>query len=307
MRILSCLFLALVLLSGCKKEQKLPSGYKYVVHTHSTGKALKAGDFAYYRFQLRNGDSVVASNFQLIQVPDSATMKQQPQNPIFEALLRMKNKDSITIFVPLDTLKEEQKPEGFKGAKIMYYDMVIKDVLSTADMQKIFTDFQKTMQDKTKKRTPEQMKSELARAKAFVDKTAKEYLAGSLKGIKTTASGLKYLVHEPGTGPVFKNNDFIFVDYYGALTDGTMFDNSFEREADFSFPVGKQPLIPGWMEGLQMVKKGMKVSFFIPSGLGYGPQGSPPKIPGNAELIFYIEGNDTFTPNPYVLAGQPGM
>ena len=307
MRILSCLFLALVLLSGCKKEQKLPSGYKYVQHTKSTGSALKAGDFAYYRFQLRNGDSVVTSNFQLIQIPDSAQMKQMPQNPIFEALLRMKEKDSITIFVPLDTLKEEQKPEGFKGAKLMYYDMVIKDVLTTAEMQKVFTDFQKNAESKGKKRTPEQMKSELARAKAFTENIAKEYKAGTLKGIKTTKSGLKYLIHEPGSGPTFKNDDIIYLDYYGALTDGTMFDNSFERDADFSFPMGRQPLIPGWVEGLALVKKGMKVSFFIPSNLGYGEQGSPPKIPGNAELIFYMEGNNSFTPSPYVLAGQPGM
>lgn len=307
MRILSCLILAVVMLAGCKKEQKLPSGYKYVVHTKSSGKGLKAGDFAYYRFQLRNGDSVVASNFQLIQVPDSATLKQQPQNPIFEALLRMKEKDSLTIFVPLDTLKEEQKPEGFKGAKLMYYDMVVKDVLTTNEMQKIFTDFQKNAEAKTTKRSPEQMKSELARAKAFTEKIAKEYLAGTLKGIKTTASGLKYLVHDPGTGSVFKNDDIVYLDYYGALTDGTMFDNSFERETDFSFPLGRQPLIPGWMEGLLLVKKGMKITFFIPAELGYGPQGSPPKIPANAELVFYIEGHDSFTPSPYVLAGQPGM
>lgn len=307
MRILSCLFLALVLLSGCKKEQKLPSGYKYVQHTKSSGKTPKAGDFAYYRFQLRNGDSVVASNFQLLQIPDSAQMKQMPSNPIFEALLRMKEKDSITIFVPLDTLKEEQKPEGFKGAKIMYYDMVIKDVLTTAEMQKVFTDFQKNAESKGKKRTPEQMKSELARAKAVLDKAAKEYKAGTLQGIKSTQSGLKYLVLEPGSGPVFKNDDIVFLDYYGALTDGTMFDNSFEREADFSFPLGRQPLIEGWVEGLKMVKKGMKLLLFIPGNLGYGPQGSPPKIPADAELIFYIEGNNSFTPSPYVLAGQPGM
>jgi FKBP-type peptidyl-prolyl cis-trans isomerase FkpA len=301
MRILSLIILAGVLLSGCKQEKTLPSGYKYVKHTKASGAGVKLGDFAFCRIQLRNNDSVVISQEQIIPIPDSATFKQPlPQKHLYEAILLMKEKDSVTVFVPLDTVPEEQKMDGFKGAKLMYFDITLKQVITAKQVK----DFQATLEQKTKKRDDTQTKSEFARAKAIVDKVAKDYKAGTLKDIKTTPSGLKYLVYEPGSGPNFKRDNFVFVDYYGALTNGTVFDNSFDRPTDYSLILGRDPVIAGWVEGLALMKKGMKAVFFIPSELGYGQAGNPPAIPGNSELIFYMEANDTFAPPAFLFLGQ---
>lgn len=304
MRILSLIFLALVVLTGCKQEKTLPSGYKYVMHTKSSGEGIKLGDFAYCRIQIRNNDSVVFSQTEIIPIPDSASFAQPiPQKHLYEAILQMKEKDSVTVFIPLDTVPEAQKMDGFKNAKIMYFDITLKQVISSKEVK----DFQAELEKLAKNRDEAQTKTEFARAKAFLEKVAKEYKAGTLKDLKTTASGLKYVIHEPGTGAAFKNDQFVFLDYCGGLTDATIFDNSFDKPKDFSFILGRQSLIEGWNEGLLLLKKGMKMTLFVPSKLGYGPTGNPPSIPGDAELIFYLEGNNTYDPPAFVFLGGEGQ
>ena len=79
------------------------------------------------------------------------------------------------------------------------------------------------------------------------------------------------------------------VSYYGALTSGESFDDSFGKNRPFGFSVGNGTVIQGWDEGLTLMNEGAKYIFFIPPSLGYGEQGSPPLIEGNAELIFYVD------------------
>jgi len=106
-------------------------------------------------------------------------------------------------------------------------------------------------------------------------------------GIKTTDSGLQYKVLLEGTGKSPKATDRVTVNYEGTLIDGTKFDSSYDRGEPIDF--GLNQVIPGWTEGLQLMKEGGKYKFFIPSDLAYGPQGSPGAIPPNAALIFTVE------------------
>ncbi|MFM9951914.1 MAG: FKBP-type peptidyl-prolyl cis-trans isomerase, partial [Saprospiraceae bacterium] len=71
--------------------------------------------------------------------------------------------------------------------------------------------------------------------------------------------------------------------------DGKMFDSSFGRGEPIEFPLGVGQVIPGWDEGLSLLKQGGKATLFIPYQLAYGDAGSPPVIPPKAELIFYVE------------------
>jgi FKBP-type peptidyl-prolyl cis-trans isomerase FkpA len=116
-----------------------------------------------------------------------------------------------------------------------------------------------------------------------------EFLAENAKkpGIITTASGLQYEVLEEGTGGQPKDSDFVRVHYRGALLDGTIFDNSYERGEPAGFPL--QAVIPGWSEGLLLMKEGGKTRLYIPSRLAYGDQGAAGAIPPNAALIFEVE------------------
>ena len=78
------------------------------------------------------------------------------------------------------------------------------------------------------------------------------------------------------------------VHYTGALVDGTVFDSSVERGEPAVFGVGQ--VIPGWVEGLQLMPTGSKWKLFIPSDLAYGPSGGPVvSIPGNSVLVFDVE------------------
>ncbi|CAN8253798.1 unnamed protein product [Cochlearia groenlandica] len=83
--------------------------------------------------------------------------------------------------------------------------------------------------------------------------------------------------------------DMIKVHYRGKLTDGTVFDSSFERGDPFEFELGSGQVIKGWDQGLLGACVGEKRKLKIPSKLGYGEQGSPPTIPGGATLIFDTE------------------
>jgi FKBP-type peptidyl-prolyl cis-trans isomerase len=107
-------------------------------------------------------------------------------------------------------------------------------------------------------------------------------------GTKTTASGLQYEVLKHGTGTVSpKPTDTVKVHYHGTLLDGTVFDSSVQRGEPISFPLNA--VIPGWTEGLQLMKVGDKFKFTIPPNLAYGPNSPSPKIPPNSTLVFEVE------------------
>lgn len=105
---------------------------------------------------------------------------------------------------------------------------------------------------------------------------------------KTTASGLKYAVISQGEGPAVEAGKVVTVHYSGYLQDGTLFDSSVERDEPIQFVVGQGQVIPGWDEGMQLLKKGDKARFIIPPQLGYGEM-QLEKIPANSTLIFDTE------------------
>ncbi|XP_074584952.1 peptidyl-prolyl cis-trans isomerase FKBP15-1-like [Curcuma longa] len=83
--------------------------------------------------------------------------------------------------------------------------------------------------------------------------------------------------------------DRIKVHYRGSLTNGEVFDSSFERGDPIEFELGSGQVIKGWDQGILGMCVGEKRKLKIPSKLGYGAQGSPPKIPGGATLVFDTE------------------
>jgi FKBP-type peptidyl-prolyl cis-trans isomerase len=119
--------------------------------------------------------------------------------------------------------------------------------------------------------------------------TGDTFLAGNKgkDGIQITESGLQYRVLEEGAGESPQSTDQVTVHYTGKLIDGTVFDSSVERGEPAQFGVNQ--VIPGWVEGLQLMKIGAKYEFFIPQELAYGEQGSQGAIPPFAALIFEVE------------------
>lgn len=121
-----------------------------------------------------------------------------------------------------------------------------------------------------------------AEGEAFLSENAKK------DGIEVTESGLQYNHETLGEGESPTAEDTVTVHYRGTLIDGTEFDSSYKRGEPISFPLNG--VIPGWTEGLQLMKIGGKTKFFIPQELAYGARPNPNgPIPPFAALIFEVE------------------
>ncbi len=156
-----------------------------------------------------------------------------------------------------------------------------KEVLNEEQFREAMMAFQQEIREKAMAKR--KVDSEKAR------KAGEDFLAAnkSKEGVITTASGLQYKIETKGTGKVPTVGDTVVCHYRGTLIDGTEFDSSYKRGQPAEFPV--TGVIKGWTEALQLMPVGSKWKLFIPSGLAYGDNGSPPKIAGGATLLFDIE------------------
>ena len=142
------------------------------------------------------------------------------------------------------------------------------------EAQKLINDYLQELQDKAEK-------AARAEGEQFLSENGKK------ENVKTTASGLQYVVEKEGTGAQPTAEDEVTVHYTGKLLNGQVFDSSVNRGEPATFPLNR--VIPGWTEGVQLMKEGAKYTFFIPSDLAYGPQGVPGASPPHSTLIFDVE------------------
>ncbi len=153
--------------------------------------------------------------------------------------------------------------------------------LDDAAREEIKNTVSKQMQEEQiKKREEQATKNKEDGAKFLAENGKKE-------GVKTTASGLQYEVITEGSGTPPKATDKVTVHYKGTLLNGEEFDSSYSRGQPVTFPLAN--VIPGWTEGVQLMKPGAKYKFYIPSDLAYGERGAGAKIGPNETLVFEVE------------------
>lgn len=177
---------------------------------------------------------------------------------------------------------------------------IIKDDLDLEILRQAMED---TFQGRDSKLTDEQMKEiqaafttklqarQAAEAAELAAKSKAEgeaFLAEnkSKPGVQVTESGLQYRVERAGNGATPTASDVVRVHYKGTLLNGETFDSSYDRGEPAEFGLGQ--VIPGWSEGVQLMKVGSKYTFWIPAELAYGEAGGGP-IPANAMLTFEVE------------------
>jgi len=113
--------------------------------------------------------------------------------------------------------------------------------------------------------------------------------AGSESGAPDSTGKLVKTDLKVGSGAEAKTGQSVTVHYRGTLMNGTQFDASYDRGEPFVFTLGQGGVIKGWDQGVPGMKVGGRRKLVIPSELGYGAAGSPPKIPANATLVFEVE------------------
>jgi len=111
-------------------------------------------------------------------------------------------------------------------------------------------------------------------------------------GVITLPSGLQYKVLRAGEGDSHPTVSSPCECHYEGRTasnypSGAKFDSSYDRGAPATFAPNQ--VIKGWTEAMQLMVEGDKWEMFIPSDLGYGDRGRPPKIGGGDVLVFTME------------------
>ena len=102
-----------------------------------------------------------------------------------------------------------------------------------------------------------------------------------------TESGLQYEVLTASEGPTPVLTDEITAHYEGRLIDGTVFDSSIDKGTPMIIELRR--LVPGFIEGMEMMSVGSKYRLYIPGELGYGADGAGAMIGPNTTLIFDVE------------------
>lgn len=176
---------------------------------------------------------------------------------------------------------QQLKSMGIEDFSVEDFTRSICDVLSDAEPAISHREAQALLNEYFDKQARKQAEGTIASGAAFLKENAQK------PGVVTTKSGLQYQVLTEGTGRCPKATDKVRCHYEGWLIDGTVFDSSYKRGEPADFPL--DGVIPGWTEGVQLMKEGAKYRFFIPYLLGYGERGAGSSIPPYSTLVFDVE------------------
>ena len=269
-----------------------PGGASYQVFTQNKGDKIKLNDVVTFQFiQKTDKDSVLMSSYTTgnkaqIQVVAPESVKDVVEINLMQILPLLTVKDSVLIKVPTDSLfkgHEEQRPPFFPKGSNLNFVLKIDRIQSMAD-------------------AVAERNAAAEKVKADEAAGADKYIAAHKLIVKTTASGLKYVITQPSLKIKPLKGDTLLVNYAGRTLDDKLFDSSIESVAKagglnqpgrnyepIQVVVGTGGVIPGWDEGLLLLNEGSKATFIIPSGLAYGAQGAGEDIKPNSTLVFDVE------------------
>jgi FKBP-type peptidyl-prolyl cis-trans isomerase len=271
--------LTLIMSIACTKkiEKETPNGMKFTVVKTGDGVLPKKEQVVVFDFLLKDSKDSVWSDTHKEGMPsailtaDSSAVEKE--NGMVQMFRMLSKGDSVNLTMPVSKFFKDivggAVPMGVDTTMNISYSIQVKDIMKMED----FTAFQTAMMEKKKS-------SQISKDAKLIE----SYLAEQNITAEQDTSGLRYVIHANNGGSKPTSQDCVEVKYKGKfLKDGKVFD-----QADkVSFPLNG--VIPGWQLAIPMLGIGDSATFYIPSGLAYGPQGYPGAIPPDAILIFDVE------------------
>lgn len=260
------------MLTSCNKMETTESGIEYKIITHADDARLVAeGDILLLNLKIstEHEDSVIMESY-----TDNSPRYIPAQEPVLKDVFALLSKgDSAEFLVNADTLFQKsfgvEKPKNMKEGERVRFRVTLVDIFSQAEMQ------QKQMQ---------QMGEFMQK-----DSVAMQDFLAKQQNVQTTASGLKYIVVKSTSGKKVAKGSKVSMLYRGTLLNGEEFDGNMDgSRGPFEFTVGLGQVIPGWDEGVAMMKEGEEYKFIIPWQLAYGERGAGP-IPPFSSLVFDVK------------------
>ena len=298
--ILIILALALAVNANAQGDvQHTPGGVSYRIFTHNTGEKIKVNDVVTFQFiQKTDKDSVLISSYATgnagkAQVKPTDTLKDFVELNLMQVFPLLTLHDSVEVRVPTDSIfkkMEAQRPPFLpKGSSLVFVLRI--DRIQTLN---------EAMAERDAEIAKAQAEENKVKAQEPID--AAKYIAAHKLVLKTTPSGLKYVITKASSKAKPLKGDTVMVNYIGRDLDDKVFDTSIESVAKASnlsqpgrnyepiqFVLGVDNIITGWVEGLQLVGEGGKATLVIPSSLAYGNQGSGDAIKPYSTLVFDVE------------------
>lgn len=283
--------IALLAFAACKNSEfegyeKADNGMHYKFYNKVEGaKSPTEGDGVGFSFTIKkhSNDSILVDSKSVSRDGSGVFRYILPKSSfvgsIEDGLAMMGQGDSASFIIKADsfylkTQRFNELPPYIKPGDNLVVTIKIHEVKSKAEIEE------------NQKQQKAEMEKMMAERQAQEQPALDKYLADNKITTKPTASGLYFIDVKKGSGAKPKATDNVVVHYTGTLLDGTKFDSSLDRGEPATFPLNQ--VIPGWTEGIQLMSKGGKAKLIIPSGLGYGPQGSGP-IPPYSTLVFEVE------------------
>lgn len=280
------------ILSACNDSKfegftKAENGLHYKFFNHDeNGTTVQEGDNIYISYLITNqkNDSVIINSKDASRdgsgYVNFGFKKSSFQGSFEDGMKMMAKGDSAAFIVSADSffLKSNgmnELPKGINPGDFLKAIFKIKDIIPAKEVE--------AKQKEEMAKQEAMMKEFEAKEKPAMDK----YIADNKITAKPTATGLIYIETKKGSGPNPNVTDMVTVHYTGKLLDGTVFDSSVERGQPAEFALNQ--VIPGWTEGLQLMKKGGKAQLLIPSSIAYGPRGAGERIPPYSPLLFEVE------------------
>lgn len=281
--------LSVLVFNACKNVgfEKTKTGLEYKIIKGDKGEALDPGDIVKFQYKVTFKDSLVITTYNTMPAYDQVDSLGR-HHDFSEFLAQMNVGDSAVCYQLFDTL--QKKPE-----------FGLPPYMKKGDKQeiniKILAVFKAKNGANPRDLAVEDYRKEIELFKTKEMAAIEKYLNSKKINAVKVNNNVFVQIETEGTGLRADSGKLVGVKYSGYNFEGKYFDSNTDTTRQlqkhpletFFFTSKQEGAIQGMLEGITLFKVGTKGKMFIPSLMAYGPQGMPPAIKPNENLIFDVE------------------